>query len=46
MTAEIEERIKAAPRLPVYREKEVPRLFKNYRKGFSKEDWWWYPERL
>lgn len=42
----IEERIKAALRLPVYKQKEVLQIFKNYRKGFPKGDWWWYPERL
>jgi hypothetical protein len=46
MTQEIEERIKAALRLPVYKRKEVLQIFKTYRKDFPREDWWWYPERL
>jgi len=45
MDANLAERIKAALRLPVYREKEVLQIFKDYRPDFPKEDWWW-PEKL
>jgi hypothetical protein len=46
MDVAIAERIKAALRLPVYRQKEMLQIFKDYRKDFPREDWWWYPERL
>lgn len=46
MTPAIAERIKAALRLPVYREKEVLKIFKDYRMDYPEEDWWWWPEKI
>ena len=46
MTTATAERIKAALRLPVYSQKEVMKIFKDYRVDFPKEDWWWWPEKI